>query len=107
MMSDDRDLEDFFARKAKKKTKGKFTTSSKIAQNVEYLQTAEREREQAHLQPAPEKPALPNPVSRWGPTILAGSKHVVPQVEYHHVVTLICLSVSKNCSAISFHKDAF
>jgi hypothetical protein len=61
MMADDRDLEDFFAKKSKKKTKGKYTTSSRIAQNVEQLQHAEREREQAHLQPAPEKPALPNP----------------------------------------------
>jgi hypothetical protein len=69
MMADDRDLEDFFAKKSKKKTKGKYTTSSRIAQNVEQLQHAEREREQAHLQPAPEKPALPNPVScEYGPT---------------------------------------
>ena len=69
MMADDRDLEDFFARKSKKKTKGKFTTSSRIAQNVEQLQHAEREREQAHLQPAPEKPALPNPVRKTSASI--------------------------------------
>ena len=66
-MADDRDLDDFFARKTKKKTKAKgkaFTTSTKIAQNVEQLQHVAREREHAHLQPAPEKPAVQNPVSQ-------------------------------------------